>query len=157
MVTREEAARILASLGVAEVFAESYRTKRLPLNLDIHFGPPEEFFLAPETQDAYTEGRLIPLLDDGNFGVVTFYDPDNNSFVQKAVELPTESLAVFASWQQYLADLFIGIAESDVSDGELEQVAALIGFRHMERTFSFLGNPDDRNWSTRRREFIASL
>ena len=157
MATREEAARTLASLDVAEVFVECYRTKRLPLDLDIYFGPPEELFLAPETQDAYTAGRLVPLLDDGNFGVVTFYDPDKRSFVQKDVESPTETLVVLASWQQYLADLFIRVAESGVDDGDLKQVAGLIGFRHMEQALAFLDNPEDRDWSIRRREFIASL
>jgi hypothetical protein len=40
---------------------------RLPENLDVYFGAPEEFFLAPDTLPPYTRGRLVPVLDDGNF------------------------------------------------------------------------------------------
>jgi hypothetical protein len=99
----------------------------------------------------------VTVCEDGNFGVVTFYDRDAESFVQKAVESPQASPLVLASWQQYLADLFIRIAESGVSDEELEQIAGVIGFRHMERTLAFMESTDDTEWSTRRREFIASL
>ena len=67
-----------------------YRQKRLPENLDIYFSPPEEFFLASDTQSPYTDGGLIPILDDGNFGIVTFLDPETRTIVQKDVECPFE-------------------------------------------------------------------
>lgn len=70
--TRDEAYEALASLNPAPIFLESYRVRSLPENLDIYFGPPEEFFIASDTQDRYTGGRLVPILDDGNFRLVTF-------------------------------------------------------------------------------------
>ena len=157
MSTRDESLAALESLGVANVFADSYRSKKLPHNLDIHFGPPEEFFLAPDTQDVYTDGRLIPLLDDGNFGIVTFLDPDANNFVQMDVEIPEDSRTVLTSWQQYLADVFISIAESDTDDDELAVIAQLIGFQHMNRTLQFMDSSPDSGWREARAEFIASL
>jgi hypothetical protein len=157
MSTREESLAALESLGVANVFADSYRSKKLPHNLDIHFGPPEEFFLAPDTHDVYTNGRLIPLLDDGNFGIVTFLDPDTSNFVQVDVEEPEDSRTVLTSWQQYLADVFIGIAESGADDDELAVIAKLIGFQHMDRTLEFIDSAPDFGWCEARDEFIASL
>src|SRR5262245_11649442 len=102
--TRDQAYAALASLKPAPIFLESYRSRPLPENLDIYFGPPEEFFIAPETQDPCTGGRLVPILDDGNFGLVTFLDPDTKALVQIDVESPGEVRASFRHWQQYLAD-----------------------------------------------------
>jgi hypothetical protein len=45
---------VIEALGVAPVFSESYRAKRLPENLSIYFGPPEEYFMAGLTpQETY--------------------------------------------------------------------------------------------------------
>src|SRR5262245_30295256 len=96
--TREQAFAALASLNPAQVFLDSYRIKRLPENLDIYFGPPEEFFIAPDTQELYTRKRMVPILDDGNFGLVTFLDPDTRELVQIDVESCAESRAVFQHW-----------------------------------------------------------
>ncbi len=60
MGTREQAQAARASLNPAPIFLDAYRSQRLPLNLDIFVGVPEEFFLAPDTETAYTGGRLIP-------------------------------------------------------------------------------------------------
>ena len=48
--TREQAYDALASLDPASVFLEWYRVKRLHEDLDLYLGPPEEFFIAPDTQ-----------------------------------------------------------------------------------------------------------
>ncbi|MCH7725617.1 MAG: hypothetical protein IH991_03925 [Planctomycetes bacterium] len=157
MATREESLATLESLGVAAVFTDSYRTKELPARLNIFFGPPEEFFLAPETQVVYTHGHLVPLLDDGNFGLVIFYDPESTNIIQMDVEVPDDSRCTFTSWQQYLAHLFIGIAESSDDDVELAQIADIIGFQHMQRTLEFMDADDDGDWGDRCSEFVASL
>jgi hypothetical protein len=65
--TREQAFAGLASLNPAPVFLDSYRNRHLVENVEIYFGPPEEFFIAPETQALYTRDRLVPILDDENF------------------------------------------------------------------------------------------
>src|SRR3954471_7387307 len=138
MATREQARAALEALDPAPIFLEAYRSVRLPMNLDIYFGPPEEFFLAPDTETAYTGGRLIPILDDGNFGIITFYDPDTGALLQKDIESPREILARFEDWQQYLADLMIRIAEMIEDDAEVRGVAELIGFRHYPELMAFL-------------------
>ena len=113
--TREQAYRALAALKPAPIFLQSYEVKQLPENLDIYFGPPEEFFIAPDTQELYTHGRLVPILDDGHFGLVTLCDPAARTLLQMDVESP-EDKTVFRHWQQYLAELMIRIAESIDSD-----------------------------------------
>lgn len=158
MATRDESLATIESLGVAPVFANSYRSKDLPFHLEIYFGPPEEFFLGPETQDIYTEGRLIPLLDDGNFGIVTFYDPTAHTFVQIDIEEPDGERTILRSWQQYLADLFIRIADSGVEDAAgLAQISNMIGFMHLERTLEFMESAKDHGWCATIAEFISSL
>ena len=73
------------------------------------------------------------------------------------VEMPEDSRTVLTTWQQYLADVFIGIAESDTDDEELAIIAQLIGFQHMGRTLQFMDSSPDSGWCEARAEFIASL
>ncbi|QDT71478.1 hypothetical protein [Lacipirellula limnantheis] len=133
--TREQAYAALGSLNPSPVFLESYRVKPLPENLDIYFGPPEEFFIAPDTQELYTRNRLVPILDDGNFGLVTFLDPDTRELIQLDVESPDESRAVFHHWQQYLAALMIRVGESVDEDSRVRRMAELVGFSHTDKLF----------------------
>lgn len=130
---RDEAYAALASLNPAPVFLESYRSWRLPENLDLHFGPPEEFFLAPESQERYTRNRLVPILDDGNFSRITFLDPTTRELVQIHVEFPDESRRTFADWRGYLGDLMAGIAEfCDGDESHLRRMAHLLGIDRIE-------------------------
>jgi hypothetical protein len=152
--TREQAYAALASLNPAPVFLDSYRIKRLPEDLDIYFGPPEEFFIAPDTQELYTDSRLVPILDDGNFGLVTFLDPDTRELVQMDVESPAESRAVFRHWQQYLADLMIRVGESVDDDSRVRRMAQLVGFAHSNELFDYFARMEavsgDASWEARR-------
>src|SRR3954469_4654325 len=158
--TRQQAYQALAALGPAPVFLQSYESERLPENLDIYFGPPEEYFLAPDTQQAYTRGRLVPLLDDGNFGLVTFHDPADGSLVQVDVEEPGRVRETFANWQPYLADLMIVIGESGVDDERLRRIAGLVQFPHVEGLFAFFDrvaalSHDD--YHAARRQFVSGI
>jgi hypothetical protein len=158
--TREQAYAALASLNPAPVFLISYRVKRLPENLDIYFGPPEEFFIAPDTQELYTHNRLVPILDDGNFGLVTFLEPDTRELVQMDVESPTESRAVFRHWQQYLADLMVRVGESVDDDSRVRHMAELVGFAHTEELFNYFARMEEVSgdaWWEARRQFLLSI
>jgi hypothetical protein len=158
--TRAQAYETLAALHPAPVFLQAYEVKRLPEDLDIYFGPPEEFFLAPETQEPYTRGRLVPLLDDGNFGVVTFYDLATRSLVQIDVESPDEVRATFWCWQQYLADLVIEVAESVESDERLRRMAELMQFRCTTELLAVLHRAADlppQEYQAARRQFLSSI
>ena len=126
-ITREEAYLALSSLNPAQIFLESYQTKPIAENLDIFFGPPEEFFIAPDTQQRYSRGQLIPILDDGKFGVVTFLAPETQELVQIHVESPDQEWARFSTWQQFLANLMARIAEEIDEDDRLPRIAELIG------------------------------
>ena len=101
----------------------------------------------------------MPILDDGNFGVVTFYDPADASLVQMDVESPGEVRGSFAGWEQYLADLMIQISESGVDNDRLRRVAELVGFREVERLFAFFQDVaalSDEEYRAARRRFVAS-
>src|SRR5260221_7782553 len=155
-VTRQQAMDTLKALNVAEIFLQSYSNNRLPKDLDLFFSPPEEFFLAPDTQQLYTEGRLIPLLDDGSFALVLFYDPEGKCFVRKYLEHPHQQTC-YANWQQYLADLIITIAESIDNDCQLEEIAALLEFRYLPETLVFLdalSSPADLSYESKKAAFI---
>lgn len=67
--TREQALGALASLKPAAVFLDSYTGKPLPENLDIYFGPPEEFFIAPDTQERYTRNGGGQAQDESRLGL----------------------------------------------------------------------------------------
>jgi hypothetical protein len=157
--TREQAYAALASLNPAAVFLDSYRIKPLPENLDIYFGPPEEFFIAPDTQEVYTRNHLVPILDDGNFGLVTFLNPDTKELVQMDVESPDENRANFRHWQQYLADLMIRVGESVDEDDRVRRIANLVGFAHMDQLFAYFARSQalsgDAWWEARRRFLLG--
>jgi hypothetical protein len=160
MATRDEALAALITLNTAPIFVESYRARQLPENLEIYFGPPEEFFLAGESQSPYVKGGLIPILDDGNFGVVTFLDPKTRSLIQKDVEAPHEALARFENWQQYLGDLTIRIAESVDDNDRLSAICKLIDFRYLTETLAFLDSNNEASFeefNTKRASFLASI
>ena len=152
--TREQAYAALASLNPAPVFLESYRSRSLPENLEIYFGPPEEFFIAPDTQALYTRNRLVPILDDGNFGLVTFLDPTTRELLQMDVESPHEPQATFRHWQQYLADLMVRVGESVDEDEHVRRIAGLVGFAHTDELFEYFARSEalsgDAWWEARR-------
>ncbi len=158
--SREQAYQALAELKPAPVFLQSYQVQRLPENLDIYFGPPEEFFLAPDTQEPYTRGRLVPILDDGNFGIVTFCDPDERTLVQIDVETPGEVRHEFRVWQQYLADLMLIVGESVDDDDRVRRMAEIVGFRHVDELFDFYASVEDvahDEYDAARRQFVAGI
>src|SRR5262245_36166688 len=160
MATRDEALAALLSLNPAPVFGESYRSKRLPESLEIYFGPPEEFFLAADTQSPYTDGGLIPILDDGNFGIVTFLDPKSGALVQKDVESPPDEYARFHNWQLYLGALVINMAESIDDDERLRVMSDLVGYRYFDETLDLLNGLEDASHEEHDRakmRFLASL
>jgi hypothetical protein len=125
--TRDQAYEALASLNPAQVFLDVYRNRNLPGDLDIYVGSPEELFIAPETQRRFGNGRLIPILDDGNFDIVTFLDPENRSLVEISVERPSEIRARFVQWSDYLSSLMARIGESVDDDRDIATLARLIG------------------------------
>jgi hypothetical protein len=135
--TREHAYETLASLRPARIFLDSYRKRELPEFLDTHFGPPEEFFIAPDTQAAYEKDQLVPLLDDGNFGLVLFLDSRDRSLVQIYIESPHANRTFFRHWQQYLADLMVRIAEGEENDDRVRRIAALVGFQYVDSLFDY--------------------
>src|SRR5262245_8976559 len=158
--TREQAFKALSSLKPAQVFLDSYSVSPLPEDLDIYFRPPEEFFIGPDQQDAYTRGRLIPILDDGNFDLVTFLDPETKALVQIDIETPHEDRATFEHWQQYLADLMVRIGESVDDDDRVRRMADLVGFAHTRELFEYFDrsrNLHGAEAEEARRLFIASI
>lgn len=158
--TREQACAALASLNPAQVFLESYRVRSLPENLDIYFGPPEEFFIAPETQGLYTHDRLVPILDDGNFGLVTFLDPGTRELVQRDVEAPDEARATYSHWQQYLADLMLRVGEAEDDDDRVRRIAALVDFSHTDALYQYFERSQALSgeaWWEARRQFPLSI
>jgi hypothetical protein len=164
MTKREQAFETLKALNPAAVFLQAYQSKRLPEMLDIYFGPPEEFFLSEERDldpEPYTEGRRIPILDDGNFGVITFYDPQDDSLVQIDIECPGEIRAKFCNWQQYLAHLMLGIADSGVDRPTLRRMAGIIDFHCIDELFEYFQSyPKDEShdvFRRRKREFIERI
>jgi hypothetical protein len=181
MHTREQALDALSSLNPAEVFLDSYRVKRLPESLHIYFGPPEEYFIAarrmqpsigracgrqrsanaaPDTQEVYIGNRLVPILDDGNFGEVTFLNPDTRELVQVDVESPVESRTTFRHWQQYLAALMIRIGDSVEDDEQVRRMAKLVGFAHTDELFAYFARTEGLSgdaWWAARRNFPLSI
>lgn len=158
--TRVQAYDALASLKPAQVFLDSYSVKPLPENLDIYFGPPEEFFIAPDTQELYTRNLLLPILDDGNFGLVTFLDPGTGNLVQLDVESPDDCRSTFQHWQQFLADLMIRIGESVDDDEKVCRMGRLIGFAHTDELYAYFSRAQALNGDARceaRRKFPLEI
>ena len=103
---------------------------------------------------------MIPILDDGNFGIVTFLDPETRTIVQKDVERPFEEYARFEKWQQYLGSLVINMAESIDDDERLRLMSDLIGYKYFEETLTLLdslGNAPYEEYQRAKAGFLAIL
>ena len=104
-----------------------------------------------------TEGRLIPIVDDGNFYDICLYDPQQRKFVVKFIEEPDKPVREFDSWQQYLAYKLLEIAESGPSEGELIAIAEAVGFNYTAELLSLLREMEalsDREIDQRTERFI---
>ena len=116
--------------------------------------------MAPDQQDRYTQGGLTPLLDDGNFGLVLFFEPATGGFVEKDVERPDDVRHRYENWHQYLANQVIRMAESGVSDERLQSISSEIGFRHLAAAIQFLDRCGDLpadEFERQRQEFLTSV
>ena len=157
--SREQAYDALVRWQPAPIFLESYRSNRLPENLDIFCGPPEEFFLSPESQTIYTHERIIPILDNGNFDLVVFDDPAADQLMQIPIEDPTD-ITRFLNWQQYLAHLMLRVGESVDDDHRIRRIADLIHFRYVDRLFDLwerVGHSPYDEYMQSCRSFVAEL
>lgn len=157
--TREQALDALARWRPAPVFLDSYRSKQLPEHLDIYFGPPEEFFLAPDTQFLYTQDRIVPILDNGNFDLVLFDDPNVNQLLYLPIEEPAD-VTRFSNWQQYLGNLLLGVGESCDDDDSIWRMADLVEFGYMEELFALwerVGDLPHEQYERDCRAFVEGL
>jgi len=159
-LTRQQALDTLALWKPAPIFLQVYEVPRLPEQLDIYFGPPEEFFLDPSVQQDYTFGRLVPILDDGNFGLITLSDPQAQSLLQVDLETPEATRAVFVTWQQYLGDLMIRIGESVDDDERLRRISDLVEFTALDELFAFFELSSElrgTNYEILKKRFLEDL
>lgn len=152
--TREQALDALARWRPASVFLESYRSKRLPENLHVYFGPPEEFFLSPDTQTLYTRDRIIPILDNGNLDLVLFDDPKTNQLIYLPVEEP-DDVTRFCNWQQYLAHLLLGVGESCDDNDRIRRMADLLDFHYVDDLFALWETVGDSPYDEYERDCSA--
>ena len=156
---RNQALDALAHWEPATVFLDSCRLNRLPENLDIYFGPPEEFFLSPDTQFLYTQDLFVPILDNGNFDLVLLDDPNVNQLFYLPIEEPND-VTRFSNWQQYLGNLLLGICESLDDDDGVRRVADLVDFRYVEELFALwkrVGNLPYEQYERDCRAFVQGL
>jgi hypothetical protein len=163
--TRDQAYQALASLNPAPVFLQAYRSEELPEGAELYFGPPEEYFDAVDATASKAKSspsaheRRIPILDDGNFGMVTFLDLDTRELVQIDMDAPDEPSMVFKHWQQYLADVLLQVADAE-DDDRVRRIAELIGFQHTDKLLLFLEDAesmDSDTWWDARTRFTLSL
>jgi hypothetical protein len=160
MVTRAEVLGWIRRLGLADVFCRLYLREPVPYHLDVHFGCPEELFSPTGQQSTFTEGGLIPLLDDGNFGLILLFDPLSGQFIEKDIEGGGEVQTRYDNWQQYLAELMIRIADSGADDEKLRGIAEMVGFRYLAETLQFLdscGNLPFDEYHRRKEAFRMQL
>ena len=159
-ISRDKSYAALAELKPAPVFLQSYQSKRLPEDFDIYFGPPEELFLAPATDEEYPWGDRIPILDDGNFGLLLFVDPKTKKLIRIDIESPDEIHDEFENWQQYLADLMIRIGEGIDDDNRARRAAEVMGFAHVDELFDFFSRTQSMSvsaYESAKRHFLANI
>jgi len=126
-----ESLNTIRSLGLAPIFEDLYFGREVPANLRVYMSYPSQFRSGSlNTWLPLTEGRLIPIVDDGNFYNVCLYEPQQRKFVVKFIEEPDKTAREFDSWQQYLAYKLLEIADSGPSEAELTEVAEAVGFNY---------------------------
>src|SRR5262245_20528128 len=150
----------IRTLGLGHVFEDLYFGRDVPANLRIYMRYPSEFRNATLNEwKRLTEGILVPIVDDGNFYNICFFDPRRRNFVVKNVEEPKRIVREFVSWQSYLAHALLEVADSGPSEAELIQVAGAVGFQHTAELLSLLEEMDelsDREIDQRADRFIQA-
>ncbi len=155
-----ESLNTIRSLGIGPVFESIYFGRDVPEVISPYFGYPDLFRKTALIDcGPLTEGRLIPICDDGNGDNICLFDPVKREFVVKFMEEPEEVVREFSLWQQYLAHVLLAIADSGATDDEIVEVADLIGFKQTEGLLALLSElellPDDIA-DRRTEDFIVS-
>ena len=89
-----ESLNTIRSLGLAPIFEDLYFGREVPANLRVYMSYPSQFRSASlSTWLPLTEGRLIPIVDDGNFYDICLYDPQQRKFVVKGVTVSASARA----------------------------------------------------------------
>ncbi|HXH50591.1 MAG TPA: hypothetical protein VNM47_14720 [Terriglobia bacterium] len=136
-----ESLNVIRSLGLAPVFEDLYFGRDVPDGLETYMRYPAEFRnTSLDDWQSLTSGGLVPIVDDGNLQEVCLFDTQRRRFVTKSIEEPAEIVQEFDSWQQYLAQRLLEIADSGLDDTELEDVASTVGF---ERTAELIALLDE--------------
>ena len=136
-----ESLNIIRSLGLAPVFEDLYFGRDVPAGLVTYMRYPAEFRnTSLDDWQSLTSGGLVPIVDDGNFQEVCLFDTQRRRFVTKSIEEPAENVQEFDSWQQYLAQRLLEIADSGLDYTELGDVASTVGF---ERTAELIALLDE--------------
>ncbi|HET7213319.1 MAG TPA: hypothetical protein VFL79_07025 [Terriglobia bacterium] len=71
------------------------------------------------------------------------FDTQRRRFVTRSVEEPAVTVQEFDSWQQYLAQRLLEIADSGLDDTELEGVAKTVGFTRTAELIALLDNMEN--------------
>ncbi len=155
-----ESLRAIRSLTLAPVFEDLYFGRDVPANLQIYLRYPREFHDAsPGDLRRLTEGRFVPLVNDGNLDTVCLFDPERRSFVVKSLDEPETVVQEFDHWQQFLAAKLLEIADSGPSRAELRAIAAIVGFRRTPELLALLDELEslpDAEVDTRSAEFVQA-
>jgi hypothetical protein len=126
-------------LRLAGVFEDLFFGRSVPADLQIYMSYPSRFHdTTLGDWQPLTDGGLIPIVDDGNFYDICFFDPNRRKFVLKFVEEPRTIVREFDSWQQFLAYKLLDIAESGPDEDTLVELADAVGFTHTRELLSVL-------------------
>jgi hypothetical protein len=135
----KESLETIRSLELSGVFEDLYWGRDVPFDLDIYMSYPAQFRdTSLEDWHPLTSGGLVPVVDDGNFYNICFLDPDRNVFVVKFIGNPDVIISEYSSWQQYLANCLMEMADSGLGQRELIAIATKVGFDDLNALSSLL-------------------
>jgi hypothetical protein len=137
MAMREDALECLARLGLPEVFRRLYTGGPVAPRVAAHFRCPEAVFYHPDANGSSLKGRMVPLFVDPESGQRVFFDPEAGEFVEAKDGASFVLAPHFRSWQQYLAERLIRIAEAGAGEEELKAVAEATGFKYVQEVLAF--------------------
>lgn len=138
MVTREAAVALFGRLDLADNFRHIYCHKPVPPQVAAHFHCPEELFDRPDNSSGWTQSRLVPLFGDPRSGQYVAFDLAQDDLVEVGHGSSPTLAPRFRSWQHYLAERVIRLAESGAAEDELRAFSDAIGFHYLLEILGFL-------------------
>ena len=137
------------------IFRQLYEGQ-IPLELVGSCAPPKRYFqFASDLRSVVPESENWLPLWESNLEAIVALDTENNTYVRHYYG-SGEVETLGNTYQQFLSAFFLELVDSGIWD-ELDDVAALFGYKYTSELREFVDSCDDSDFEESNRKFVNSI